>query len=190
MPNRFLEEHKNEIFKAWYDHYEYILKVIRHEGATFESTPKTFAIHDEEDLRNIILAHLNGHYQGDATGETFRRYGKTDIKIEFENRAAFVGECKVWRGEKEISEAIDQMTGYLTWRDCKTAIVIFNKNIASFSKIQEKLPAVFQAHKNYLRTAPNQSVGEWRYIFKSKDDEDRHIIIHVFLFNLYVSNNT
>jgi len=165
--------------------YEHILSVIRHEGATFETTPKTYAKHDEEELRDIILAHLNGHYQGDATSETFRRSGKTDIRIEFENRAAFVGECKVWRGEKEIIEAIDQLTGYLTWRDCKTAIVIFNKHNKEFSAIQEKIPAIFQGHENYLNTGSGRNAGEWRFRLKSKEDKERHVLIHVFLFNLY-----
>jgi hypothetical protein len=45
------------------DDYEFILKVIRHEGRTYETTPKTFAVHDEEELRDIIVAHLNGHYE-------------------------------------------------------------------------------------------------------------------------------
>ena len=171
------------------DDYKHILGVIRHEGATFETIPKIFAIHNEEDLRSIILAHLNGHYLGDATGETFRGIGKTDIRIEFKNRAAFVSECKVWRGEKEISEAIDQLTGYLTWRDCKIAIIIFNKDVKGFPEIQGKVPEVFRTHKSYLQTVSNQPAGEWRYVFKSKDDEDRHVTIHVFLFNLYVTKN-
>jgi hypothetical protein len=52
--------------------YEKILSVIRHEGRTFETAPATFAMHDEEGLRDILLAHLNGHFEGGATGETFR----------------------------------------------------------------------------------------------------------------------
>jgi hypothetical protein len=75
--------------------YLHILSVIRHEGRTFETTPKTFAVHDEEELRDILLAHLNAHYQGDAAGEAFRRSGKTDIRIEDNDRAAFVAECKI-----------------------------------------------------------------------------------------------
>jgi len=167
--------------------YEHILSVIRHVGATFETTRKTYAKHDEEELRDIILAHLNGHYQGDATGETFRGSGKTDIKIEFENRAAFVGECKVWRGEKEIIEAIDQLMGYLTWRDCKTAIVIFNKNVAGFTEIQNKITGIFKGHSNYERTLNSKQAGEWRFVYRSKEDVERKVIIHVFMFNLYVS---
>jgi len=108
--------------------YEHILNVIRHEGRSFEATPCTFLKHDEEELRDIILAHLNGHYEGDASGETFRRAGKTDIRIEFDNRAAFVGECKVWRGQEQFRKAINQLLGYLTWRDCKAALIVFNRH--------------------------------------------------------------
>ncbi len=166
--------------------YEHILNVIRHEGATFEATPQTYKEMGEEGLRDVILAHLNGHYEGDATGETFRNQGKTDIRIEFNNRAAFVGECKIWRGEKRISETIDQLLGYLTWRDSKTCIILFNKENAGFASIQQKVPAIFEGHPNRIRRVDCDRGGEWRYFFKSKDDEDRHLAIHVFMFNLYV----
>ena len=166
--------------------YEHILTVIRHEGRTFETTPATFAVHDEEELRDIILAHLNGHYQGDATGEAFRRSGKTDIRIESDNRAAFVAECKVWRGPKELLAAVDQLLGYLTWRDCKAALVIFNKEVAGFAGIQEKLLPTLCEHPNCIRPIETNQPGEWRFCFRAADDPDRHITVHVFLFNLYV----
>ncbi len=165
--------------------YEYILKVIRHEGRTYETTPKTFGKHDEEELRDIILAHLNGHYEGDATGETFRNKGKTDLRIEADNRSAFIGECKVWRGAKEITEAVDQMLGYHTWRDCKSALIVFNKQIAGFLSIQKKLPDILKSHAKFVSDLNADQPGEWRLRFRSADDEDRLITIHVFLFNLY-----
>ncbi len=171
------------------DDYEHILSVIRHVGCTFESTPSTYAVHDEEELRDIILAHLNGHYQGGATGETFRLSGKTDIRIEDQDRAAFVAECKVWRGAKELTEAIDQLAGYLTWRDCKAAIVIFNKRNARFSELLEKVPETLENHPSIKKDLGQQAEGEWRYVFSSKEDELRDIHIHVFLFNLYVQKN-
>ena len=168
--------------------YEHILGVIRHEGRSFEATPETFAVHDEEQLRDIILAHLNGHYQGDATGETFRRSGKTDIKIEDKNRAAFVAECKVWQGAAELKKGIDQLLGYLTWRDCKTALVIFNKHVAGFAEIQQKVPGILEKHSNCEKTVGSKEAGEWRFMFHSKEDPERKVIVHVFLFNLYVGN--
>src|SRR6266545_66042 len=159
--------------------YSHILSVIRHEGRTFETTPRTFAVHDEEQLRDILLAHLNGHYQGDAAGEAFRRSGKTDIRIEDSNRAAFVAECKIWKGQKELSQAIDQLLGYLTWRDCKAAIVVFNKHNAKFSGILESVPGVFQSHDRFKRILHSGVQGEWEFNMTSREDEGRQVRVHV-----------
>jgi hypothetical protein len=165
--------------------YEHILAIIRHEGRTFETTPATYKGMSEYDLRNILLAHLNGHYKGGATGETFRGKGKTDIRIEFENRAAFVAECKVWRGPTEIIEAMDQILGYLTWRDYKCALVIFNKDVAGFSSILEKVPGLLKGHKTFTRDLGHKEVGEWRVMLTPETDKDSRVTMHVFVFNLY-----
>jgi len=178
-------------FKEWTiddAEYENILTIIRHEGRTFEATPQTFAVHDEEELRNIIVAHLNGHYRGDASGETFRRVGKTDIRIEAENRAAFVAECKLWKGPKSIDESVDQLLSYLTWRDCKTAIVIFNKDVAGFSDILAKTKPTIEAHPKYLKMVQTTEQGEWKATFHSQDDDARLVHIHFFTFNLFVAS--
>ncbi len=164
--------------------YELILNLIRHEGRTFETTPKTYRKHDEEELRNIILAHLNGHFKGDATGETFRGKGKTDIRIEDDNRAAFVAECKIWGGKAILIDAINQLLGYLTWRDSKCSIILFNFKNSQFMKIQSGISEIFKKHEKYLSIIPSEA-GEWRFRFKSLNDDDRIVIIHVFLFNLF-----
>ena len=123
------------------DTYERILRFIRHQGRTFERTPSTYAVHGEEDLRNIILAQLNGHFEGDAVSEAFRGNGKTDISIEQDDRAAFVGECKVWKGPAGVTAALDQLLGYLTWRDSKAALIVFNTKHKEFSMVLKTLPA-------------------------------------------------
>jgi len=165
--------------------YEHILGVIRHVGKTFETTPKTYAIHDEEELRDIILANLNGHYKGEATGETFRKKGKTDIRIENEERAAFVAECKIWHGQEDLFKAVNQLLGYLTWRDCKTAIIIFNKHNARFKEILKKIPDALSGHPKIIKFLREISPCEWKYIFSSEEDGSHEITIHVFIFNLF-----
>ncbi len=167
--------------------YEKILQMIRHQGRTFETTPKTYAVHDEEGLRDIMLAQLNMHFQGAAAGEVFRKRGKTDIRIEDEDRNAFVGECKVWGGAKKIDEAIDQLTGYLTWRDCKSALVIFNKNTKGFSGLLEKVPERLCNHRFFVSEESLSENGEWRFVLRSEEDEGRRITVHVFLYDLYVA---
>lgn len=172
------------------DDYEHILSVIRHEGATFEATPKTYAVHDEEELRDIILAHLNGHYKGAASGEAFRKLGKTDIKIESNNRAAFIAECKVWRGSSELSKAIDQLLGYLTWRDCKASIIIFNKHNKKFTELLEKTPRIFKSHPRFKKHVKDVNEGEWHFEFMSRDDDSRLIQLRVYVFDIYHDSNT
>jgi hypothetical protein len=166
--------------------YEYILRIIRHQGRTFETTPKTYEVHDEEELRDMLLANLNSHYEGQASGETFRKQGKTDIRIEDKNRVAFVAECKVWEGTKKLSGAVDQILAYLTWRDCKASMIIFNKTVSGFSAIRNKVPEILTKHPNFVSQGQVDQLGEWRFRFKSPEDAQRLIIVHVFLFNLYV----
>jgi hypothetical protein len=166
--------------------YEHILSVIRHEGRSFETTPETFAKHGEEELRDIVMAHLNGHYQGGATGERFRKKGKTDICIEDQNRAAFVAECKVWRGAKEAGEAADQLLSYLTWRDCKCCLVFFNSKVAGFSGVQMALADALRCHPSVGSDSGTKEPGEWRFRFRQPGDEQRIVAVHVFCFDLYV----
>ena len=65
--------------------YLEIISTIKHTASTYERTPGSYKALHEEDLRNTLLATLNATYKGDATGETFRNAGKTDICIEREN---------------------------------------------------------------------------------------------------------
>lgn len=160
--------------------YNHILGVIRHVGATFERTRKTFNKLDEEELRDVILANLNGHYMGSATGETFRNNGKTDINIEFENRAAFVGECKVWQGEKIFQETIGQLIRYTTWRDTKNAMIFFNKKNKGFKAIQEKISESISKLEGC--TVLSARDGEWEFKLSTTDYDKT---VHVFLFDVY-----
>jgi hypothetical protein len=108
------------------------------------------------------------------------------VRIEDNNRAAFVAECKVWRGPKELTDAVGQLLSYLTWRDCKAAIVVFNKHNAGFSELLQKVPETLAAHPRVRKALGQRADGEWRFVFASAEDEAREVVVHVFLFNLYV----
>lgn len=64
--------------------------------------------------------------QRKATCETFHRAGKTDILLREGDRNAFIAACKSWKGPRAFGEAIEQRLGHTTWRDSKTAILVFN----------------------------------------------------------------
>lgn len=169
--------------------YEHILSVIRHQGRAFEKNPSIFSDHCEENLRDFILCQLNGHFEGDATGETFRKSGKTDICIQKDDRAAFVGECKVWSGPNGLSKALNQLLGYLTWRDSKAALIIFNKRNKNISKIIEEITNVLGKHPQFTNNLRCDEKGEWRIEVCGNQDEDRKIIVHVFFFDLHFNGS-
>jgi hypothetical protein len=163
--------------------YNDIILAIKHNCSTYERTPDTFNSLGEEDLRNLLLAALNGIYQGSANGEAFRNAGKTDICIERENRAAFVAECKMWSGASQIPDALNQLDSYLTWRDCKTALIIFVKN-KDFFTVLEKTKQALTSYDSF-RQIKEKDRNEYECTLVSKANTGQLITIRVLLFNLY-----
>ena len=156
---------------------------IKHNCSTYERTPNTFASLNEEDVRNLLLASLNGTYQGNANGETFRKNGKTDICIEMENRAAFVAECKMWTGATQMKKAFTQLDSYLTWRDSKTALIIFVRN-KNFIGVLDTAKTLLEEHSS-IRQVKEISPNEFDCTVISETNEGQIIKVRVFLFNLF-----
>ncbi|MFB0544244.1 MAG: hypothetical protein ACETVN_00905, partial [Asgard group archaeon] len=151
------------------EQYEEILGLIFNMSLVMERSPKTFSKLNEDEIRDHFLMFLNALYEGQATGETFNYGGKTDILIRVEGRNAFIAECKFWRGEKTLTEAMNQLLGYTSWRDTKTAILLFNKN-RDFSSVLEKIDATVKAHSCYKR--------EWSISDKLKSETIFSYVLH------------
>jgi hypothetical protein len=163
--------------------YEHILSVVKSMSLVMERSPETFASLDEEAIRTHFLLQLNGHYDGTATGETFNAAGKTDILIRVENRNIFIAECKFWRGEKSFDEAIDQLLGYLSWRDSKSALLVFNRNKSS-TAVRQKMHEVMLARPEHRKTSAHNDHGDSRYIFVKPGDPGREIQVSTMLFDI------
>jgi len=163
--------------------YEHILSVMQGMTQVMELSPSAFHDVDEEALRSHFLVQLNGHYQGQATGETFNYEGKTDILIRSEGKNIFIAECKFWSGPKKLIETIDQLLGYSSWRDTKTAIVIFNRNL-DFSKVLAAIPDAVRAHPQYKRDLLGSTESVFRYQFANRDDRNRELFLTVLAFDV------
>ena len=168
--------------------YEDILEVIFNMTLVMERSPKTFSKLNEEEIRNHFLMFLNAYYEGQATGETFNYGGKTDILIRVKNKNAFIAECKFWKGEKKLVETIDQLLGYTSWRDTKTAILLFNRN-QNFTSVLEKIEPTVKSHSCYKRKRSlNKDVLKnnttFSYIFHQPEDTNRELILTVMAFNV------
>lgn len=162
--------------------FDHILKIIGKVAIVFERSPSTFCKMGEEALRDNILVHLNGHYES-ATGETFNATGKTDLLIRSGEKNVFIGECKFWHGPKGYNATIDQLLSYLTWRDTKAAIIIFNKN-QNFSEVLTTICQITEKHRNFKRALPPPTETSFRYIFRQNSDESRELDLAVLAFDI------
>lgn len=163
--------------------YQDILQIIQDVGKQFERMPSTYSDKDEESLRDHILFVLEPHFSGSATGETFNKKGKTDILLRYENSNVFIAECKFWEGKKGYFETIDQLLGYLTWRDSKSAIVMFVKN-KDFSSVVQTVELQTPNHKNYLGFSGKRDETWLNYRFHINDDDNREVKLAVLLFHI------
>lgn len=165
--------------------YEEILSIMSNVGRAMELSPSAFRTFDEEDLRTHFLVQLNGQYEGRATGETFNLSGKTDIIIRERDRNIFIAECKFWKGPKGLSEAIDQLLDYSSWRDTRTAILLFNKG-RKLSAILPKIPEVVSGHSNFRRQVSYNSETGFRFYLHHRDDPGRELVLTVLVFEVPV----
>ena len=165
------------------DVYEHILSVISSMVDVIERSPRAFKDMHEPDLRQHFLVQLNGQYGGYATGETFNYEGKTDIFIRIDRRAVFVAECKFWRGPAGLAAALDQLLGYISWRDTKTALLVFNRD-TSMTTVLEKIPDVVRQHENYRRELLFDLESGFRYVFGHRQDPDRELTLTILVFDI------
>jgi hypothetical protein len=121
--------------------YEEILRIMKNMVKVMELSPHAFLTMGEEDLRSHFLVQLNGAFKGQATGETFNFQGKTDILIRVDGKNIFIAECKFWKREKAFLGTIDQLLSYLSWRDTKAAVLVFNGN-ADFTAVLAKIAEI------------------------------------------------
>jgi len=120
---------------------------------------------------------------GNASGETFNKTGKTDIRLSYDSSVVFIAECKFWGGEKKYLETIDQLLAYLTWRDTKASIVVFVKQ-KDFSSILIKVRQSTSTHPNHLGYVDSSDENWFNFRFHINDDRNREIKLAIQLFHL------
>jgi hypothetical protein len=161
--------------------YDEVLKTIFDAGKSIERKPSLYLGRDEESLRDQTLMFLESRFQGSATGETFNVSGKTDILIRHRHENWFIAECKFWGGQQKYKETLDQLLRYLTWRDRKTAALIFvrNQDIASVLK---SVQTSMKQHPNFLRVLGSRE-GWYSAEFFANDDPQLPITLTTLVFH-------
>lgn len=166
--------------------HEELLDQIFFYGQNLEKFKTLHEKFDEETFRDFFLPHLNLISKNHcATGETFNKIGRTDILIQDLNgQNVFIAECKIWKGEKELLRAVDQLLErYIGWRDEKTALIFFNKQNADFSNVVEKANEAIKKHILFDSFSGQSHSTSFKYIFSNKEDLSKKIQLELILFN-------
>lgn len=163
--------------------YMQILKLVHDTGRVIERYPGIYSGKREEHLRDHILMILEPNFAGTATGETFNKGGKTDILLRHEGRNAFIAECKFWKGEKSLIDAVSQLLSYLTWRDSKTAIILFVKN-ADFSTVTTRARGGIRSHPNYIAESAPTDEAWYNFELHLPNDRTRKVKLALMLYHI------
>lgn len=165
--------------------YTDIREVLYNVGKAIERKPSIYKDKHEEDLRDIFLLFLETRYDSTTgVGEAFNKNGKTDILLKYakDGTNLFVAECKFWKGQKKLMEALDQLLGYLTHRDSKTALIFFVDQ-KEMSNIVTTIKTEITKHSNFSRHLKNTYEHSINYEFTLPDDRNKKIQIEVMLFH-------
>ena len=160
-----------------------IVTMLNNQALTYEQTPKAVKDLGEEDLRDLLLANLNSVFEGNATGETFSKNGKTDIYLKINKGNILISECKIWGGKNLYEVTIDQLRGYLTWRHNYGIMITFVR-LKEFTKALRESEGAIQAHPTYINGF--KKIGETHFVSNHRvDDEEKSIKIHHLFYNLF-----
>ncbi len=163
--------------------YEEILNMLQSMSLVIERSPEAFSQMEEEHIRFVLLVPLNAQFKGAARGEVFNVQGKTDILVTHEDKNLFIAECKFWGGAKVLSQTIDQILSYTSWRDSKTAILLFNKNKNS-SKVLEEIPKTVKLHSTFASQEEYNNETGFRFTLKNVNDENKLLTLTILLFDI------
>ena len=96
-----------------------------------------------------------------------------------------MAECKIWKGQKNFTAAIEQLLGYLTWRDSKTALLIFSRNKNFKEVLQAAKEALSEDDRCISLKEPRENEFDCKYVFEGKPGDTTRI--RVMIFDLYYS---
>lgn len=165
------------------DLYLQILSVIYEFGKRMEEYPNIYRNKNEETIRDYILLILSLNFKVSVMAEAFNRNGKTDILLKYNNENIFIAECKIWHGKKQLFSAINQLQSYLTWRDTKSALIIFVKD-KNISSIIEKINSEIIEHPQFIKKYKLLNDYDTIYEFSFEQDNQKNFQLAILFYHL------
>lgn len=168
--------------------FAYYMDQILRFCLNWESHPALYQNLSEEDMRDIILDHLNTVVKDSSSGETFNKIGKVDIFINLVgDKNKIIGECKIWKGKIEYLGSISQLlTRYIDHLQSYAFLIHFIKlKKGSYESICKKAIKTIKNHNSFknfrvCNTSDRKMVSIHRHPSDSKETVTlRHILVYL-----------
>ncbi|HVU56465.1 MAG TPA: hypothetical protein VHD83_15475 [Puia sp.] len=169
--------------QRYFEILDYLIAVGKNLEHYPDNSKKSF---DEQGYRDYFIPGLNTRDpEYSAKGEVYNRRGKTDILVfDKKGNNLLIAECKLWKGEAYLLEGVDQLLyRYVNWRDEKTAIIIFNRDVKNFTAVIETATAALSNHPLCHQKGRKRTDCSWSYLFHNPDDNARVIKLELILLN-------
>jgi hypothetical protein len=160
------------------------LSIINNNLKSLEQKKSFYSLMGEEAIRDHVISDLENRFQHvTATRESLNKEGKTDILLKYTDQTnLFVAECKFWTGPAGLLATVDQLLGYLTWRDSKAAVVVFVDNV-NFSNVLKSIKNTIPTHPNFVRHIKDSSISSFSYIFNFPGDPHKEFQLEIMAYH-------
>jgi hypothetical protein len=86
-------------------------------------------------------------------------------------------------GARAVGLVLDQLLGYATWRDGKTALVRLRRGKA-FSGVVRAVPEAVRAHSSFTRDLGPRGETSHRFVLTRPDDRALELVLTTLAFHL------
>lgn len=165
--------------------YSNVIQIINRTLKSFEQKKSLYSLMGEEQIRDYVIGYLEDRHEDiTATRESLNKGGKTDILLKYTDQTnLFVAECKFWSGQQAFLSTINQLLGYLTWRDSKAAVIIFVDNV-NFNSVLTTIKATAFTHPNFVKHVKDTDKSSFSYLFHFPGDTQKQFQLEVMAYHL------
>ena len=96
----------------------------------------------------------------------------------------FIAEAKIWGGPKTVNEALEQILGYLTWRDAYGVVLLFSRN-KGFSKVRADIPEAIKGEVSLRGEVYQVDQHHWSARHVLPNDDYQAVEIHYLVYDVY-----
>jgi hypothetical protein len=163
------------------------VEVVKDASAIFNAVSQIYSQHSDEELRTVLLAHLNQLASGSSSNPTFVHLGKTNFMLPGANGAKltpFVGGCTTWRGPAALKKKCDQLLTRSGGKNPAVVLVVFIRKSGDFGRVLEKVPQSLRKHPRFHHEVASKCDVECEAVMLSPADGETAIALHALSVNL------